>query len=99
MSLLQRQAEKRLKAEQEKLKKKANFTMPALVGRNLQTAKDQLHAKGSYLLVEVDAKGQNRELAVDRDWRVCWQKPAAGAKVTIVHLVTLRAVKLTESCP
>jgi hypothetical protein len=98
-SLLQRQADKQIKAAEDKLKKKANFIMPALVGRNLQAAQDQLQAKGSYLLNQVDATGQNRKSVVDRDWRVCSQKPAAGAKVTVLQLVTLRSVKLSESCP
>jgi len=98
-SLLSRQADKRLKAEEAKLKKQAYFVVPNLVGSNLQTAQDKLQAKHSYLLIQIDATGANRHTIRDRDWQVCSQKPAAGTRMAVVKIVTLRAVKLTERCP
>jgi hypothetical protein len=77
----------------------AHFTMPALVGRNLQTAQDELQSRGSYLLDQVDATSQNRFQLLDSDWKVCHQSPAAGTRVLKTALVRLEAVKLTEKCP
>jgi len=98
-SLLQREADKRLTTEKDKLKKKSHFRLPNLVGRNLQAAQDLLQSKGSFLFHEVDATGQGREQVLDRDWKVCSQKPAAGTTVSVVRIITVRAVKVSESCP
>jgi hypothetical protein len=77
----------------------ATFRMPKLVGKNLQTAQDQLQARRSYLLDEQDATGQHRVQVIDRDWKVCSQKPSAGKQVLITIVVRLTAVKLDEKCP
>ncbi len=86
----------RLKRE---VDQKSHFILPNLVGRNLQAAQNLLQTHNSYLFHEVDATGQGRRQVRDRDWKVCSQKPAAGTRVTVVRIITVGAVKLSESCP
>lgn len=74
------------------------FVMPPLVGMNLQDAQDTLQAHGSYLLDQTDATGMGRFQLLDSDWKVCYQKPAAGTEVPLMSMVQLGAVKLNESC-
>jgi beta-lactam-binding protein with PASTA domain len=97
-----REAAKRVKQIAGDIKKgvtEARFTMPALVGRNLQTAQDELQSRGSYLLDQVDATNQNRFQLLDSDWKVCHQSPAAGTQALKTKLVRLEAVKIGEKCP
>jgi hypothetical protein len=83
----------------DEVRRRALFTMPKLVGRNLQDAQDRLQARGSYLLDEVDATGAARRQILDNRWRVCSQRPAPGRRVPLTTVVRLAAVKLGESCP
>jgi beta-lactam-binding protein with PASTA domain len=73
--------------------------MPDLVGQNLQDAQDTLQNLGSYLLDQEDATGKGRPQIMDRNWQVCSQHPAAGTRVQVKDMVTLRAVKNSETCP
>ena len=75
------------------------FVMPKLVGENLQLAQDKLQKLGSFLLDQQDAAGLDRFALVDSNWKVCSQKPKAGARIPIDTMVVLAAVKLDESCP
>jgi outer membrane murein-binding lipoprotein Lpp len=75
------------------------FTMPALVGVNLQLAQDQLQALGSYVMDQTDASGLGRVQVLDSNWKVCAQQPAAGSVVPLDAVVTLASVKLDERCP
>ncbi|MBT0772727.1 PASTA domain-containing protein [Kineosporia sp. J2-2] len=77
----------------------AHFTMPDVVGGNLQQAQDELQSRGSYLLDQVDATSQHRFQLLDSDWKVCHQSPAAGTRTLKTSLVRLEAVKLDENCP
>jgi hypothetical protein len=76
----------------------AKFTMPRVVGMNLQLAQDLLQSKGSYILDQVDHKGLLRFQVLDSNWKVCKQTPAAGKIVLASTVVTLSSVKLTERC-
>ena len=76
----------------------AKFTMPKVVGMNLQLAQDLLQSKGSYILDQVDHKGLLRIQVLDSNWKVCKQTPAAGKVVLASTVVTLSSVKLTERC-
>ena len=76
----------------------AKFTMPRVVGMNLQLAQDLLQSKGSYILDQVDHKGLLRIQVLDRNWKVCKQTPSAGKVVLASTVVTLSSVKLTERC-
>lgn len=75
------------------------FVMPKVTGMVLQTAQDLLQSKGSYLMDQQDASGLGRIQVLDSNWKVCTQKPKAGAKVPIETIVVLGAVKLDEKCP
>jgi hypothetical protein len=78
---------------------KTFFTMPKLVGHNLQAAQDDLQLRGSFLLSQIDATGAGRRPILDDNWKVCSQKPKAGVRVPKIQVIQLRAVKLSESCP
>jgi hypothetical protein len=75
------------------------FKMPALVGANLQDAQDTLQVLGSYVLTQTDATGMERFQVLDSGWKVCGQRPRAGARVPVDKMVELMAVKLDEACP
>ncbi|MFI8389125.1 PASTA domain-containing protein [Streptomyces sp. NPDC085540] len=74
-------------------------TLPSFVGKGLQVAQDEAQAAGFPLLKSHDALGRDRLQALDRNWKVCSQTPAAGAKVDTGTTVDFGAVKLEESCP
>ena len=76
----------------------AKFTMPKVVGMNLQLAQDLLQSKGSYILDQVDHKGLLRIQVLDSNWKVCKQSPSPGKVVLASTVVTLSSVKLTERC-
>jgi beta-lactam-binding protein with PASTA domain len=76
----------------------AKFTMPKVVGMNLQLAQDLLQSKGSYILDQEDFKGLSRFQINDSNWKVCKQSPAPGKSVPVSTVVTLYSVKLTERC-
>ncbi|MFF8308983.1 PASTA domain-containing protein [Streptomyces lydicus] len=73
-------------------------TLPNLVGKGLQSAQDAAQAAGFYGLDSHDALGRGRMQILDRDWKVCTQKPSPGNAATSVT-VDLGAVKLSEDCP
>jgi len=75
------------------------FTMPRLVGKNLQLAQDTLQSLDSYILDQEDASGLGRIQVNDSNWTVCTQSPKAGTKVSVDTTVVLSSVKLNESCP
>ena len=75
------------------------FTMPRLVGENLQLAQDKLQALGSYLMDQEDAAGLSRLQVNDSNWKVCKQSLAPGTKAPTETVVVLGAVKLSEQCP
>lgn len=72
--------------------------LPNLVGKGLQSAQDAAQAASFYGLDSHDALGRGRMQILDRDWKVCTQKPGAGKAATSVT-VDLGAVKLSEDCP
>jgi hypothetical protein len=79
--------------------KAERFKMPDLVGENLQDAQDELQSRGSFLMDQVDATGEDRWQLLDSNWYVCSQKPAAGKRVSLTAIVKLYVVKLEETCP
>ncbi|MGW7317633.1 PASTA domain-containing protein [Streptomyces sp. NPDC054865] len=74
-------------------------TLPDFVGKGLQTAQDEAQAAGFVLLKSHDSLGQQRLQALDRNWKVCGQTPAAGANVDTSTTIDFGAVKLEETCP
>ena len=77
----------------------ATGTVPRLVGMGLQSAQDAARAKGFHHLTSHDSAGRDRLQLFDRDWKVCSQQPAAGAKVSTDTKLDLGAVKTGETCP
>lgn len=76
----------------------AGSGLPNLVGKGLQYAQDTAQAAGFYNLTSHDASGRSREQILDRNWKVCTQKPKPGTKNTDAE-VDFGTVKTEESCP
>ncbi|WP_457031413.1 PASTA domain-containing protein [Kitasatospora sp. P5_F3] len=73
-------------------------TLPTFTGMGLQTAQDRAQAAGFYALRSHDALGRSRTQIDDRNWKVCFQAPAAGQRATGA-VVDFGTVKLDEQCP
>lgn len=73
-------------------------TLPDFTAMGHQEAQDTAQAIGFYNLREVDASGQARSLAWDRNWIVCEQDPFPGLYATDRE-ITLYSVKVGEVCP
>ncbi len=72
--------------------------VPNVVGRDLQEAQDALQATGFYNLTSHDVTGQDRYQVLDRNWKVCNQKPAPGTLVPKDTQIDLGSVKDEEAC-
>lgn len=72
--------------------------LPALGGKGLAWAVDDLKDAGFESVSAYDAWGRNRNSQDDREWRVCFQRPAAGEQPTSVT-VQLGVVLVTQECP
>jgi beta-lactam-binding protein with PASTA domain len=77
----------------------ADRTVPDFVGKGLQTAQDDAQAAGFSSLSSHDASGRARLQIFDRDWKVCFQTPAAGSTVSSDSKIDFGVVKLDETCP
>ena len=73
--------------------------MANFIGKGLQTAQDDAQGQGFYNLTSHDATGRARHQILDRDWKVCFQAPAAGAPISADTQIDFGVVKLEESCP
>ena len=79
-----------------------SWTMPNEVGKDLQTAQDDLQAltgNPAYISTSKDLTGQGRRQINDRNWQVCNSTPAPGATFTSQTNVVFGVVKNGESCP
>ncbi|MBW1598250.1 PASTA domain-containing protein [Streptomyces sp. JJ38] len=72
--------------------------LPDLTGKGLQVAQDAAQAAGFHVLTSHDSAGRDRKQAFDRNWKVCFQTPAAGEHPTDIE-VDFGTVKLEEDCP
>lgn len=73
--------------------------VPKFTGMGLQAAQDAAQAAGFYRLTSHDSAGRDRAQLLDRDWKVCSQKPAAGQRVSVGTTLDFGAVKVAETCP
>lgn len=76
--------------------------MPDEVGTNLQDAQDDIQdITGNPLFVSHsrDATGDGRFQILDRDWKVCSQNVAPGAKFSAIGHIVFSVVKDYEDCP
>jgi hypothetical protein len=77
------------------------WTMPNLVGRNLQEAQDAIQELTAFeipITTSHDATGAGREQLLDRNWKVCSQNIAAGAEISSTSRIDFGAVRTDERC-
>jgi hypothetical protein len=74
-------------------------SVPDLVGKGLQAAQDAAQAAGFDSLTSHDSLGRARHQILDRDWKVCFQSPAAGTRTATTTKLDFGAVKVAETCP
>jgi hypothetical protein len=78
-----------------------SWTMPNLVGRNLQEAQNAIQELTDYeiaITVSHDVSGADREQVLDRNWKVCTQNIAAGETITRNTRIDFGAVRTEERC-
>ena len=77
------------------------WTMPNLVGKNLQEAQDAIQELTDFeipITTSHDATGAGREQLLDRNWKVCSQNIAAGAEISSTSRIDFGAVRTDERC-
>ena len=77
------------------------WTMPNLVGKNLQEAQDAIQELTAFeipVTTSHDATGAGREQLLDRNWKVCSQNIAAGAEISSTSRIDFGAVRTDERC-
>jgi PASTA domain-containing protein len=78
-----------------------SWTMPDLVGSDLQDAQDSIQRITGYgiaITTSHDATGAGRMQVADRNWRVCSQNVPPGETITPSSRIDFGVVKLDESC-
>ena len=78
-----------------------SWTMPNLVGANLQDAQNAIQAltdNAIFFTKSHDATGAGRQQILDRDWKVCSQNMRPGSKITADTVIDFGAAKLDERC-
>ena len=79
-----------------------SWTMPNLVGTDLQGAQDAIQSlthDAVWFSSSTDLTGKGRTQIVDRNWIVCSSTPAAGAAFTATTAIDFGVVRDTETCP
>jgi len=80
----------------------SSWTMPNLVGTDLQGAQDTIqsltHGK-VWFSSSTDLTGQGRAQIADRNWIVCSSTPPPGAAFTARTTIDFGVVRDTETCP
>jgi hypothetical protein len=79
-----------------------SWTMPNLVGRNLQDAQDAIQAltdDNVFFSGSTDLTGQGRAQIMDRNWQVCMSTPPSGSALTVGTRIDFGVVRDSESCP
>jgi hypothetical protein len=79
------------------------WTMPNLVGRNLQDAQDEVQRitnDAIFYTGSTDLTGQGRNQVLDRNWQVCTSTPAPGEPITKDTRIDFGVVRIdVETCP
>jgi hypothetical protein len=80
-----------------------SWKMPDETGKDLQAAQDDIQAltdDGIFFTDSHDVSGEDRSQFLDRDWQVCTQEPAPGARITPDTKIDFGVVRVdTEQCP
>lgn len=77
------------------------WTMPDMVGSNLQDAQDAIQRLTDYGIAVTyshDETGAGRQQVVDRNWTVCSQNVPPGASITPSTRIDFGAAKTGERC-
>jgi hypothetical protein len=77
------------------------WTMPNLVGTNLQDAQNTIQSLTDFeipVTLSHDETGAGRQQVVDRNWKVCSQNVEPGEPITSSTRIDFGAVKVEESC-
>lgn len=81
----------------------SEWTMPDLVGRDLQGAQDAIQSLTGdqiWYTGSKDLTGKGRNQVLDRNWLVCSSTPPAGSTITPSTQITFGVVRIdSESCP
>ena len=79
------------------------WTMPNLIGRDLQGAQDAIQSVTGgavWYSGSTDLTGKGRAQILDRNWQVCSSTPAPGATITSSTAIKFGVVRIdTEKCP
>lgn len=80
-----------------------SWTMPNEIGKDLQTAQDDLQAltgNPMFISTSKDLTGKGRNQVMDRNWQVCSSTPPPGETFTSQTNVVFGVVRIdTETCP
>ena len=80
-----------------------SWTMPNLIGMNLQGAQDAIQAltrDAVWYSGSTDLTGKGRAQVLDRNWQVCTSTPVPGTRFTASTRVEFGVVRIdTETCP
>lgn len=80
-----------------------SWTMPNLVGMDLQGAQDAIQSltRGAvWYSGSSDLTGKGRAQILDRNWQVCTSTPPAGTRITSTTAIRFGVVRIdTETCP
>ncbi len=80
-----------------------SWTMPDLIGNNLQDAQDAIQALTDYEIFysgSTDLTGRGRMQILDANWQVCTSTPPPGASITKDTPIDFGVVRIdTENCP
>ena len=79
-----------------------SWTMPNLVGMDLQGAQDAIQSLTHdqvWYSGSTDLTGKGRAQIVDRNWTVCGSTPAPGVTFTTTTAINFGVVRDTEVCP
>jgi hypothetical protein len=78
------------------------WTMPDLIGQDLQGAQDAIQSLTDSAVVYTDSRdltGQDRMQVSDRHWMVCTSKPSPGETFTAATEIEFGVVRIEETCP
>jgi hypothetical protein len=78
------------------------WTMPDLVGQNLQDAQDTIQSqtdRAILLTLSHDVSGKDRAQMLDSGWIVCDQNIVPGAPIDATTTIDFGVVRVFESCP
>jgi len=78
-----------------------SWTMPDLVGSNLQDAQNAVQDLTDFEIAVItshDSTGAGRQQVLDRNWKVCSQSVAPGTTITKGAKIDFGTVKLDEAC-